>query len=51
MSEEEVIEGPSPDARHLYTKLVQLEKGKLHIPAASTSLVEEIGQLVKGLRP
>lgn len=51
MSEEAVIEGLSPDARTLYTKLIQLEKGKLHISAASTSLVEEIGQLVKGLRP
>ena len=51
VSEDAIIKGLSPDAQELYAKVLRLEKGKLHVPAASTSLVEEMAQLVRGLRP
>lgn len=50
-SEVAVIEGLSPDARLLLKRVLEIERARLHVTAAETSIVEDIVQAVKGIIP
>jgi hypothetical protein len=46
-----VIEELTPDARILLKRVLEIERGKLHITAADTSIVDEVLSAVKGIVP
>lgn len=49
-SEHEVVEGLSPDARLLLKRVLEIERGRLHVKAAEATVIEEILHAIRGIK-
>lgn len=50
-TEAEIIASLSPEARVLLKRVLEIERGRLHLSAADTSAIEDIHTAVRGVLP
>ena len=50
-TEKQVLEELTPEARVLLKRVLEIEREKLHVPAAAPTIVDEIFNAVRGVMP
>ncbi len=49
LTEEEVIQGLSPDARALLQRVLEIERSRLHLSGSDVTVVDDLHKAVKGI--